>query len=266
MAEYLQPESITDAANLIAQHGDALAIMAGGTSAMRFVVPYVDYVLGVRRLGLERVEKTGDGWSLGAAASLSRVCQVVPIAALQDAARQVGGVAIQNMATIGGNIFAHPPYGDAAVALLALDARVTIVDADGERSLPLAEYYNGGIKNSGLLTKVEFDEPAGETVFLKCGRTRHNATTVVSLAVRLVKDGGKAGDIRIALGGVARHPMRCIAAEEALAGGALDAVSIGKAAAAASEAGSPATDAVATEWYRRRMAGVYLRRALDQLA
>ncbi|MDP6473960.1 MAG: FAD binding domain-containing protein [Alphaproteobacteria bacterium] len=266
MAEYLQPETIAEAAGMIAEHGGELAIMAGGTRAMQFLVPYMPYIMGLRRLGLERVEKSDGEWSLGAAATLTQIQKEVPIAALRDAARQIGAVAIQNVATIGGNLFSHAPYGDAATVLLALDARVSIADGGGERSLSLGDFYADGVDSGALVTGIQFAEPKGEAVYLKCGRKRFNATTVITVAVHVEMDGGNVRAARIALGGASPHPMRCTAAEQALGGAALDAAVIEKAAAAASAASAPASDATASEWYRRRMVGVYVQKALSQLA
>jgi CO/xanthine dehydrogenase FAD-binding subunit len=206
------------------------------------------------------------GLSLGAGVTMSQIREEVPIPALQEAARQIGAPAIQNVATIGGNVFAHQPHGDAAVALLALDATVTIADAGGERSQPLVDFYDDGVNSGRLLTKIEFAEPKSEVVFLKCGRHRFNSPTAIAVAFRVVVDGGAVSETRIAVGGAGPRPMRCALAEEALTGAAFDEATIDSAAAATVEACSPATDAVATEWYRRRMMDAYLRRALGQLA
>ena len=64
MAEYLRPSSLEEAAGMIAAHGSSLAIVAGGTSAMRFAVPYVAYAMGVRGLGMNEIERSSGGLSL----------------------------------------------------------------------------------------------------------------------------------------------------------------------------------------------------------
>ena len=266
MAEYLWPSSLEEAAGMIAAHGSSLAIVAGGTSAMRFAVPYVAYAMGVRGLGMNEIERSSGGLSLGAGVTMRQIRDSLPIPALQDAARGVGGPALQNMATIGGNIFAHPPNGDVATVLLAMDATVTFFTTNGERTQKLEEFYDSGAQADGLLTRIDCAAPGGELVFLKCGRQRFNSRTVISVAACIGLDNGKVGNACIAVGGAGAHPIRCAAAEQALIGRALDDAAITAAGDEAARASSPATDAVASEWYRRRMVATYLRRALRQIA
>jgi CO/xanthine dehydrogenase FAD-binding subunit len=266
MAEYLLPGSVEEAAGMMASHGASLAIVAGGTNAMRHVGSHADYVMGVRRLGMNQVEQSSGGLSLGAGVTMRQIREELSIAALQDAAAGVGGPAIQNMATIGGNIFARQPYGDVAVVLLALDATVTFATAGGERTQKLAEFYQSGAEAPGLLTRIDCAAPGGELVYLKCGRRRLNSPTVIAVAACVGLDNGKVGNACIALGGAGAHPIRSAAAEQALAGRALDEAGIAAAADAAAEAATPGTDAVASEWYRRRMIKTYLARALQKIA
>lgn len=266
MAEYLQPASVEEAAGIIAAHGSSLAIVAGGTSAMRFNAPHAEHVMGVRGLGMNRIERSSGSLSLGAGVTLRQIRESLPIPALQEAARGVGGPAVQNMATIGGNIFARQPYGDVAVVLLALDATVTISTVNGEHTQKLEEFYDSGAQAEGLLTRIDCAAPGGELVYLKCGRRRFNSPTVITVAACIGLDNGKVGNACIALGGAGAHPMRCAAAEQALISKALDDASIAAAGDEAAGACSPGTDSVASEWYRRRMVATYLTRALQQIA
>jgi CO/xanthine dehydrogenase FAD-binding subunit len=89
---------------------------------------------------------------------------------------------------------------------------------------------------------------------------------VVSLAAHLVFDGAKVADARLALNGVGPHPLRATKAEAVLVGSALDEKGIAEAAAAAAEECEPFTDPIASEWYRRKMVNVTVRRALAQMA
>ncbi len=266
MADYLQPNTLEEAAGMIAAYGSSLAIIAGGTSAIRFVVPHAEHVMGVRGLGLNGIEHSSGSLSLGSGVTMSQIRESLPIPALQEAARGVGGPALQNMATVGGNIFAHQPYGDVAVVLLALDATVTFSTVNGEQSQKLTDFYEAGAKAEGLLTRIDCAAPGGELAFLKCGRRRFNSPTVVSVTACIGFDNGNVGNACIALGGASQHPKRCAAAEQALVGKALDDASISAAADAAAAACSPGTDSVASEWYRRRMVATYLSRALTNIA
>ncbi len=110
--------------------------------------------------------------------------------------------------------------------------------------------------------------PTGErTAFVKFGRKAANTPAVVTVAARArMDDDGIAHDVRIALGAAGPHPLRARAAEELLEGRRLDAEAIAGAAEAAANESDPVTDAVASDWYRRRMTGVITGRALEQLA
>lgn len=226
---------------------------------------------GWNRLGLNRVVSRDGGWSIGAAVSASALRDAVPLPALARATRSVGGPAIQNMATVGGNIFAPAPAGDLAVALLALGAALVLATPDGEVVLGIEEFYadweNGAARRAGLLTRIDLDAPTGAFAYLKCARRRFASPSVVTVAAQVAKDGG--GTVmaaRIAIGGASPHPVRCPAAEEAVTGSRLDEAALATAARAAEATVSPETDSVASAWYRRRMAGVFTRRVLAELA
>ena len=272
MPELLRPRSIDEAADLIARHGGAAAVLAGGTSLLREINPSdAGYLIGVDRLGLDRVEARDGGWSVGAAVPLSVLRAAVAVPALQAATREIGGPAVQNMATIGGNLFARAPFGDLAPPLLALGARLVFATADGEAEQPIEAFYAaraaGAPSHAGLLTRIEIDAPAGAVTYLKCARRRYSTPSVVTVAGWVERDGsGAVSGARIALSGASAHPFRCTAAEEAVIGSALDEAAVASAAAAAEADAAPRTDPVATAWYRRRMTGVFVRRVLAALA
>lgn len=271
MPELLRPRSIDEAADLIARHGAAAAVLAGGTSLIRETYPSDGgYLIGVDRLGLDKVVSRDGGWSIGAAVPLSVLREAVPIAALQDATREIGGPAVQNMATVGGNLFARAPFGDLAPALLALGARLVFATADGETTQAIEDFYaswtDGAPPGTGLLTRIELDAPTGDCAYMKCARRRYSTPSVVTVAACVAKDGGTVAAARIALSGAHAHPLRCVEAEQAVIGSSLDETAITAAAQAAEAAVEPQTDAVATDWYRRRMTGVFVGRVLTALA
>jgi CO/xanthine dehydrogenase FAD-binding subunit len=174
------------------------------------------------------------------------------------------------MGTVGGNLFAPPPSGDFAVALLALDAGVKLVSKRGERVLSLAEFYTGfmttALEPGELVADVEVPLPLGRTAYLKAGRKHANTPAVVTVAAHVTLEGRRVADARLALNAVGPHPIRAYNAEQALIGATLDETAIASAAAAAAEECQPFTDAIASEWYRRRMVDVWVRRALAQIA
>ncbi|HZQ08083.1 MAG TPA: FAD binding domain-containing protein, partial [Anaerolineae bacterium] len=179
--------------------------------------------------------------------------------------------AIRNMATLAGNLFVPPPAGDAAVALLALDAQIIAASKQGERTIPLNQFYGGlmqtALKPNELVARIVIPKPRGKTAFIKYARRESNAPAIVTVAARIVTDPeGVITEARLALGAANDFPMRAKTAEAALMGRGLNAESIADAANAAMKEAQPFGDALASAWYRKKMVGVYVKRALEQLA
>jgi CO/xanthine dehydrogenase FAD-binding subunit len=271
---YFQPRSLTEALGLLDEHGPGLLVMAGGTLAMPLInkgVSHPEKVMGLRQAGLGYVRPVDGGVNIGAAAPLTRVKEMAGVPLLAEAVENVAGWAVQNMGTAGGNLFAPPPAGDLAVALLALDAKVKIASKHrGERLVPLDEFYTGFLSNclapDELLVEIQVPKPTGKSVLLKYGRLYTNTPAIVSVAVRLVAEQGHIKDARVALNAVGPHPMRARQAEAALLGAKLEAEAFAAAASAAAAECEPFTDPIASAEYRRRMTGVFVRRALEQAA
>jgi CO/xanthine dehydrogenase FAD-binding subunit len=275
VANYYLPGSVPEALGLLAAHGPELLVIAGGTVAMPLInegISLPTRVMGLRRAGMDRIERTGDTLVLGATTTLTRLIEQDDVPMLREAASRTASWQIRNMGTVGGNLFTPPPGGDIATALLALDATVTVAGPAGPRVLPLTAFWTGfmtqDLAADELVTAVSVPVDAGRTTFLKAGRKRDNTPSVVTVAVHLAMDadGETVTAARVALGAAGPHPIRMARAEAALAGARLDAASIAEAAAAAAADCEPFTDAVASDWYRRRMVGVFVGRALTTLA
>jgi CO/xanthine dehydrogenase FAD-binding subunit len=116
------------------------------------------------------------------------------------------------------------------------------------------------------VTEIRVPVPPGQTAYLKYGRRHANTPAVVTVAVHLALDGKRVQDARLALNGAGPYPLRARKAERALLGATFDSAAIAAAAQAAVEECEPFTDAVASDWYRRKMVGVYVRRTLEQIA
>jgi CO/xanthine dehydrogenase FAD-binding subunit len=270
---YFLPQSLEEAVGLLAEHGPSLLVMAGGTIAMPLIndgISLPEQVMGLRQAGLSYVKRSNGSLTIGAATTLTQLLDLDAVPMLQEAARNTAGWAIRNMGTVGGNIFAPPPAGDVAVALLALEARVKLAGAGGVRVIPLADFYTGFMTTDllpdELVAEVEVPLPAGKTVYLKYGRKQANTPAVVVVAAHITLNGDRVEAARLGLNAVGPHAIRARKAEAALAGSPLGAETIAAAAAAAAEECEPFADSVASEWYRRKMTSVYVRRALTQLA
>jgi len=253
--------SVEEAAAAIAR---GAALLAGGTILMRRVNagdPRLERLVRLEDPALRRIGSGSEGVSLGALVTMAEVAAAPETAFLAPVARAVGGPALRTMATVGGNLFARRTYGDLAVALLALGARV-IVARDGAREI--GEFLRGR-ERAGLVLALEVPRPreARAFGFLKVARVRPAGTAVMTLAAHLPREGGRIRGARVTFGGMGPGPLRSPGAERALEGQALDAGTIGRAAAACVEGLEPLDDALASAWYRREVAPVHLRRLLE---
>lgn len=251
---------IEDAVRLLAGSRSA-RIYGGGTLLMRAVNeadPGVDALVIVKDPALKEIRSEGDRLTIGAGVTMAQILASRELAILAPAARVVGGPAVRSAATVGGNLFAPPPYGELTTALLALGA--TVVLAGGGAALPIEDLLRD--RGAGRVVKAisipRLD--ANALRFRKVTRVKPRGAAVMSIAAVLPQWGGR--ELRIAFNNMGPAPLRARATERALEGARLDEQGVARAAAVATEGLAPATDALASEWYRREVAGVHLKRLL----
>ncbi|MBM2620786.1 FAD binding domain-containing protein [Actinoplanes sp. LDG1-06] len=250
LTEVHVPEDVPAAVGLI---DSGAVVIGGGTLLMPSLnnhgSPPTELV-SLRRAGLAGITVTGSTVTIGATTTLSQVEHDPRLEILNPVVRSIASVPVRNLATVGGNLFAHQPYGDLTVALVALDARAVLFGHDAPVELPLREH--------ALVTAVTFELPTPGTFrYLKASRRRFNSASVVTVAAVVTEHG-----VRVALGGVSDHIVRATAVEQALAGRPLTEESVAAAARVGLAELSPADDAYASAWYRKRVFPVHLRRAL----
>ena len=237
--------------------------LAGGTLVMR-AVNYGDQgfnrIVRARDANLRAVRMESGRIAIGAGVTMSDVLASRDLAFLAPVARVVGGPAVRNMATVGGNLFAAHPYGDFTTALLALDGEVTM--ADGSKT-PLEQFLSTRDTLRGLVASVSIARPNGDDFrFRKVSRVKPKGISVMSIAAWLPRTGSRIANARIAFGAMGPTPLRAKAAESALNGASLDATGVARALAVATDGLDPQDDALASAWYRREVAPVHLRRCL----
>jgi CO/xanthine dehydrogenase FAD-binding subunit len=269
---YLLPETLEEVTKLLDEYGPEILVMAGGTLAMPLInegVSTPEIVLGLKRAKLNYLRKSNGIFVVGATTSLTQMTEQSDIPVLREAANAVGGWAIRNMGTIGGNLFAPPPGGDFAVALLALDAELKFVGKNGARVMRLDEFYTGFLTNrmvpGEILSEVILPIPKGSSAFIKYGRRHTNTPSIVAVAINIVFEGGIVEEARVALNAVGPHPFRAKRVEAYLQGKALKEEVALEAAELATTEIEPFTDPIASEWYRRKMVPVIVKRALERL-
>ena len=251
---------------------DGASFLGGGTLVVRSVNqadPSIKTLVRVLHPGGDKppVEVSDGEVSISAAATMSDVVAHPELAWLAPVAYSVGTPAVRNMATVGGNLFAQAPYGDFAVALLALDASVLAVGTEGTKTLPLEEFFEKRetAYRDCIVTVVKFAVPRAPAGFRfrKVSRVKPSGLSVISIAAVIRQDTqGLITDARVAYGAMAPTPIRAKGVEAALVGRPRTVSGIVEALARADEGTSPVDDAIASAWYRRAVAPVHLRRLL----
>jgi CO/xanthine dehydrogenase FAD-binding subunit len=241
----------------------------GGTLVMRALNEgdiSISTVVRVNDPALTRIDASGPRITLGAGVTFAKVLAERDLAFLHAPARSIGGPAVRNMGTVGGNLFAPNPYGDFTVALLALDATVAVQGGFGARDIPVEEFLQSRERQVGaLVLSVSCTRPTSADAFRyrKIASIKPKGGSLITIAAHLPVSGGRIAGPRIALGSMAPTQIRARAAERALEGRSLDASVISAAAAAATEGTSPSNSALGSAWYRREVVGVHLRRLLS---
>lgn len=260
----LQTFPTVDGARAALAANESTRYLGGGTLVVRQAnegdISFSGYVRAADP-ALAEITVADDRARLGASVTMGRIIADERLARLAQAARAVGGPAIRNMATVGGNLYASAPYGDLGVALLALDAAVTI---DGA-SLPLETFLaaRDTVYARALVSAVEFDLAEAEDLrFLKVSRVKPKGASVVTIAACIEEKDGTITRARIAYGCMADRPVRAPEVEAALAGKPRTADGIREALAVATDGMDPVTDAIASGWYRAQVLPVHLGRLL----
>ncbi len=279
------PHSLEDAFALLSAYGDDARLMSGGTALVlqlkqRFSQP--GHVIGLRRIpGLDDIEETGDGSGsirIGALCSQRRVETSPRLAArlplVAQAYHQVATPRIRSMATVGGGLAHGDPNQDPPPALIALNAAVILSAAKGEsRILPVEElfldYFDTDVRPGEIITGLVIPPaPAGSgAAYLKfLPRTADDYATVSAAAVIVADADGNCQEARIVLGSVGLTPIRASAAENLLRGQPLTDANIRAAAATVPDVVDPLEDHRGSVDYKREMAGVFTRRAINRAA
>jgi carbon-monoxide dehydrogenase medium subunit len=277
--EYHEPTSLAEAVDLGARFGADGRLLAGGTDLIiqmrrRKISPR--HIVSLRRVpGLDTIEANGVV-RLGALVT-HRALERYPgfhghLRALVEGAEVVGGHQVRNAGTVGGNIVNASPAADVVPVLLALDAAVTCVGPDGERTLPLDDFLVGPgetARRAGeVLTAVTFDRlpPRSATAFLKAGRRKAMEISVVCVAAQVTLDasGERCVQARIALGAVAPRTWRARDAERVLENRPLDAATLREAGRLAAAGCQPISDVRASGRYRRLLVETLVQRALSR--
>jgi carbon-monoxide dehydrogenase medium subunit len=275
--EYFQPTSLDEAVALRAEHEDS-AVLAGGQSllpllSLRLAHPEVVIDLG-RVPELVGISEWDGGVAVRAmtrqrAAERSELVQArVPL--VSRALAHVGHVTIRNRGTVGGSLAHADPHAELPAAALALDAELVARGPSGERTIAASEFFHGflttALEPDELLVEVRFPgmPPRSGAAFVEIARRHGDFALVGAAAVVALGGDGAIADARLVFIGVGGAAVRATDAEAQLVGRPATLESFAEAAEAASGGLEPPSDLHASADYRRRVARVVARRALEE--
>jgi aerobic carbon-monoxide dehydrogenase medium subunit len=277
--DYIAAKSLNEALRLLKKHKDS-KILAGGHSllpAMKLRLAQPSVLIDIARIkDLAYIREKGGKIHIGATTThfqietsdlLRNACPLLP-----ETAVNLGDMQVRNKGTIGGSLAHADPAADWPAAVLALGAEIVASGPKGERAIKadrfFVELFTTALKSSEILKEIRFAVPHGDVgqAYLKF---RHPASgfAVVGVAVSLSVDAsGKCQSAGVGVTGVAPKPYRAEKVEAALQGKSLDAKTLAAAAAQIVDGVRANSDLFASGDYRKHLAQVYGRRALEAAA
>lgn len=271
--EFYSPQTLDEAKQILADHGADARVLAGGTDLlirMKRMQWTPRAVISLRRVpGLCDISLNGE-LRLGACVTLNDlirspiILEHFPV--LAYTASKMAGVQVRNLATVGGNLCNASPAADTAPSLIALNARAVIVSKNGERVVPLDEFFVGvgksALQPGEMLREILVPrlDASARASFTKLEHREAMDISIASVAVAV--SGQTCDDVRIVLGAVAPTPVRARKAEDILRGNELIEERVRDAARVAATECNPIDDVRGSAWYRREMVEVLARRQL----
>lgn len=275
--EYFAPQSLDEAVRLLSEHGYGAKVLAGGQSlipAMRFRLAVPEVLVDINRIeGLSTIAERDGHLVIGAltreaAVDESEVVrQKYPL--LADTAKVIADPLVRNMATVGGNLAHADPANDHPATMLAYGAEVVAVGPNGERVIPIDNFFVDLFENSladnEILREIRIPTPPAHSggAYVKVERKVGDFATA-AVAVQLTVDGDTCTSARIGLTNVSPTPMRAAGAEAALTGQTLSEEAIRAAGSAAAAECDPSPDLRGSVEYKRDLVRVITMRAIRQ--
>jgi CO/xanthine dehydrogenase FAD-binding subunit len=277
---YHRVESIGEAVEILAAYRGEAKILAGGTDLLlqmqRGQVSF-RHLVSMRRITAMTYLYAQEGHIILGANTTHRQAELSPLVqkelgALHDAVSQVGSVQVRNVATVAGNLCTAVPSADSAAPLLALGAALRTLGPQGERMIPLANFFQGlrstALREDEVLHDIRVPRPPvySGSAYLKLSRRRAMDIAIIGVAtyIRCSPDKARFEEVRIALSTVAPTPIRAYGAEKLLSAAPVSELAIKQAAEQAAAEASPRTSLRSTAEYRREMIKILLMRSLRQ--
>jgi len=273
--DYHAPATLEEAIQLLAQHGDAAKVLAGGHSlvpAMKFRLAQPEVLVDLNRLdGLRYIREEGNELAIGAMTPEAWIDESEIVrrgyALLADTARVIADPLVRNRGTIGGNLAHADPANDHPATMLAYGATLVAQGPSGRRTIPVDTFFVGlfetALKPGEILAEVRIPKPGAGSggAYEKMERKVGDYATS-AVAVQLTMNGDTIASARVALTNVNAVPMRATKAEAALAGQRVTDASLEAAGAAAAAQCEPSADLRGSVEYKRDVTRVLTKRAI----
>lgn len=272
---YYRAASVAEAGRLLKEHPGA-KLLAGGHSLipllkLRLASPPALIDIG-RIPELKGISSADGRLRIGALTTHADVAASTEVRthaqALAEAAAQIGDPAVRNRGTVGGNVAHADPASDLPTVLCALDGRVVVTGAGGERSVAAADFFQGmmatALDEDDVVSAIDVRVANGSgTAYAKFP---HPASryAVIGVAAALSVEAGACTSATVVVGGLAPAPVRAASVERALTGQPLTEAAMTNASTVVEEdlGDDLLGDAFASAEYRRAVAHVYVARAL----
>jgi carbon-monoxide dehydrogenase medium subunit len=272
--DYTAPDSLDEALKALADGGDDAKLLAGGHSLiplMKMRLAQPSLLIDLRKLdALRGIERANGGFRIGALTTHAAVSQASELGVAAHAAGKIADQQVRNRGTIGGSLAHGDSASDMPAVLLACDGSVVARGPNGEREIAAADLFKSflttALDDNEIVTEVRMPALDGYGFAYDKFTRRAEDWAMVGVCALVKVAGGQIEDVRVALTNMASVPIRAEAVESALRGQAADANVIAAASEQAPEGTDPPADLNATPDYKRHLARVLTRRALEAAA
>jgi aerobic carbon-monoxide dehydrogenase medium subunit len=273
--DYEAPESLEEAIRMLHENGEDAKLLAGGHSLLplmklRLAAPTV--LIDLRNIpGLHGIQRDNGSWRIGPMTRHADLQDTPELGLASRAASVIADQQVRNRGTIGGSLAHGDPAADLPAVLVVSDGEVAVRGTGGDREIAAADlfedYLTTSLAQDEVITSIRLPALDGYGVGYEKFIRRAEDWTMVGVAAVVKKaEDGSCADVRIGLTHMGTTPVRATTTEDALRGGPLDAGAIAAAAEHAAEGTDPPGDLNATPEYKRHLARVLTRRALEEAA
>jgi aerobic carbon-monoxide dehydrogenase medium subunit len=272
--DYTAPDSLDEAIKALADGGEDAKLLAGGHSLlplMKLRLAAPSLLIDLRKVpGMHGIQREDGTWRIGAMTVHSDIEHSPDLGIFARAAGTIADPQVRNRGTIGGSLAHGDPASDLPAVLLITEGSVTVTGSGGTRTVAAGElfkdYLETAIEPAEVLTEVRIPALDGWGYGYQKFNRRSEDWAMVGVSAVVKQTGDICEDVRVGLTNMGSTPLRARAVEESLKGQPLNADSIAKAAEQAAEGTDPPADLNASSDYKRHLARVLTRRALEEAA